>query len=80
MIPLSKEKSEFPEVGNIRSICVLPVVSKVFEKVMLKRLRTHMDENNCLHEAQKGFTVGKSTINCISDMRKALQESKEHAL
>ena len=38
MIPLSKEATAYPEVGNIRTIAVLPAISKIWEKILLKRL------------------------------------------
>ena len=44
VIPLSKEDNEYPDFGNIRTISILPIVAKVYEKVLLKRLLSRIKE------------------------------------
>ena len=39
IVVLSKEKSNFPTYGNIRPIAILPTLFKVFEIIILQRLR-----------------------------------------
>ena len=51
IIPLSKEKTEFPAFGNIRTISILPIISKIFEKIMQKRLRHQLQELGGLNPA-----------------------------
>ena len=41
---LSKTGSEFPPVGDIRTISVLPAVFKVYEKVVLARLTKNLND------------------------------------
>ena len=41
--------------GNYRPISVLPIVSKIFEKVVYKQLYTYFEQNNILYEHQYGF-------------------------
>ena len=45
IIPLSKEPTDKPSYGAIRTISVLPTLSKVFEKVVLSRLNKHIKAN-----------------------------------
>ena len=39
VVPLSKEPTPYPSFGQIRTISILPIVSKVYEKILLKRLQ-----------------------------------------
>ena len=56
IVPLSKEESEFPSVGGIRTINILPGIFKVYEKVVLGKLKKELQVKAPLHAAQKGFT------------------------
>ena len=48
-IPLSKEDSCFPSYGAIRTISILPAISKILEKAILGRLKSHLRMNNGLN-------------------------------
>ena len=50
VIPLSKEETEFPSVGAIRTVCVLPGVFKVYEKIVLSKLKPELKAKSPLHE------------------------------
>jgi len=56
----SGDKS-FP--SNYRPISLLPVLSKIFEKVIYKRLFDHLNSNVILNEHQHGFRSEVSTEN-----------------
>ena len=76
---LSKEKTEFPEVGNVRTISVLPAVFKVFERIVLNRLKEELSSNP-LHPAQTGFTEGKSTMHNVHELTSLVQTARNYAL
>ena len=38
VVPLSKDMTPFPKVGNIRTISILPVTFKLYERLLLNRL------------------------------------------
>jgi hypothetical protein len=44
-------------------ISILPTLSKIFEKIMLDQLVTYFSANNLFHDAQYGFTKGRSTTD-----------------
>ena len=44
IVPLSKEDSEFPSVGGIRTVNVLPGIFKIYEKIVLKKLKQELSE------------------------------------
>ena len=59
-------------VGNYRPISVLPVLSKVFERVMYKRLYRYLCNLSILSERQFGFREGRGTINAVVDLYRYL--------
>ena len=57
------------DMSNYRPISILPVLSKVLEKIINKRLADFFTVNNVLNEAQFGFrqshlTIKSSTNGC----------------
>jgi hypothetical protein len=60
VIPLHK-KGDVSNMANYRPISLLPVFSKVFEKVMNCRLNQHLHTNNMLATEQNRFRKALST-------------------
>jgi len=60
IIPIYK-KGERMDIANYRPISILPSFSKIFEKVILKRLIQHFDYNKILVNEQFGFRNKTST-------------------
>lgn len=54
--------------GNYRPISVLPVISKIFEKVLYIRLIEHLDSVNFLFKGQYGFRSKSSTLSATIDL------------
>ncbi|KAJ4430663.1 hypothetical protein ANN_19253 [Periplaneta americana] len=48
-----------------RPICLLPVMGKVFEKLIIDRIMYHMHSNNLLNTNQYGFIPQKSTEDAV---------------
>ncbi len=46
---------------NYRPISLLPAISKIFEKVILKQLYEFFQANTLFHNSQYGFRTGHST-------------------
>jgi len=63
-------------VGNFRPVSVLPVVVKVFERLVHQQLYTYLQENSLLHSTQFGLRPGHSTqdalVSLVDEWRKAL--------
>mgnify|MGYP001553100430 CR=1 FL=1 len=53
-------------VQNYRPISILPVLSKIFEKILYNRVYSFLQENNILSENQFGFRKGYSTEMALS--------------
>jgi len=64
MKPIYK-KGDKTQITNYRPISLLPVLSKIFEKVLYKRLYNHLSSNNILVKEQFGFRCNTSTEMAI---------------
>lgn len=66
IIPIQKNKKEFPQPEEFRPISLLSVLSKGMEKIVLNRLKEINRSNEIIPENQRGFKKGYSTIeNCV---------------
>ena len=65
--------------SNYRPVSLLPVFSKVLERLMYNRLITYINQNHLLYNLQFGFQEGKSThialITLIDKISEALDNS-----
>ena len=64
VIPLHKGGST-TEISNYRPISLLSCFSKIYEKVMHKRLVTFLNENNIIFKSQYGFRAGHSCEHAL---------------
>jgi hypothetical protein len=62
IILLSKPGKPPNESASYRSISLLPIVSKVFEKILLRRLLPLVENNSLIPTHQFGFRKRHSTI------------------
>jgi hypothetical protein len=62
ILPLQKKgaKNNFKNYRPISNLCV---ATKIFEKCILKRIGTLVEEGNLFTEKQHGFRKGRSTIS-----------------
>ena len=64
-MPLFKKGSKL-EPTNFRPISLLPLISKVLEKVIHEQMQTFLTYNNILYCYQSGFRNLHSTDTCLS--------------
>ena len=70
------------EVDNARNsiyrpISLLPICSKVFEKIIFDQMYLYLVTNNLLSANQSGFRPGDSTINQLLSIRTLIYDSFE---
>jgi hypothetical protein len=65
VVPIFKANDP-TQINNYRPISVLPIFSKIFEKVVSSRLETHLTNNNILSPSQFGFRKSHSTQHAVS--------------
>ena len=72
--PIYKEGQK-SEVNNYRPISLLSCFSKIYEKLMHKRLISFLDSNDSLFEMQYGFRPGRSCEHALLSAQNTLLES-----
>lgn len=65
LTPLYKKGSK-TDPKNYRPISLLPLLSKVFEKVINQQTQAFLDQNSILYTYQSGFRAKYSTDSCLS--------------
>ena len=65
--PIFKGGSKL-DVSNYRPVSVLPIISKVLEKLMLTRLIKYLDKSKIIYEHQFGFQKSRSTTLAVLDL------------
>ncbi len=63
--PLYKGKGDRKEVSSYRAISLTPSISKIMERVVVDQLRTFLEHNGVLSNAQHGFRCARS---CVTNM------------
>ena len=67
-------------ISNYRPISILPIFSKIFEKLMCVRLNKYLLDNLILHPNQFGFRSNLSTstalIQIVDEISKSIDEKK----
>jgi len=62
--PLHK-KGDIYIIENCRPISILPIFSKILEKIMYSRLTVFLNKHNIITEVQNGFREQKTTTTAI---------------
>ncbi len=76
IVPIFK-KGERRELGNYRPVSLLPVLSKVMEKVMVKQMMEFFETNGLMNQNQFGFRGGHSTEHAIVELISKVEEIKK---
>ena len=67
IIPIYNAKDK-KNISNYRPIYLLPVISKILEKVFHKNVYTFLEKNKVLYASQYGFRKNRSTVNAITEL------------
>ena len=66
------------EVSNYRPISLLPIFSKIFEKLMHSRIYQFLQDQKILSKNQYGFQKKKSTEHAILDIQSKVIDAYEN--
>uniref|UniRef100_A0A7I4Z3U2 Reverse transcriptase domain-containing protein n=1 Tax=Haemonchus contortus TaxID=6289 RepID=A0A7I4Z3U2_HAECO len=72
------KKGDPDDIGNYRPICLLPVIYKLFTRVILNRIGRILDEGQPCEQA--GFRRGFSTIDHIHTVTRLIEVSREYKM
>ena len=67
VVLIPKGKARTNTTKDFRPITLLPVIVKIFEKVILKRLQHQASDNRWISNEQFGFQPGKSATHALMD-------------
>lgn len=74
--PIFKKGNKL-DPNNYRHISLLPIVSKIMERIVRTTIQSYLMEHNIIPQNQHGFTPGKSTITnlllCVNDWTRSLE-------
>lgn len=65
VIPIYKNKGLLTDCNNYRPISILPIFSKILEKVINAQLHLHLSIHNIISHNQFGFLKNKSTTHAL---------------
>ena len=68
------------EGGNYRPISLLPILAKVFEKIIFKNLYNYLTANKLITKNQSGFRPGDSCTNQLLSLVHEIHESFDRGL
>ena len=71
--PLHKKESKFDH-RNYRAISLLAVISKIFEKLIYKRIYFYLDQKKLIYSKQFGFRANYSTNHAIISLTEHIRE------
>lgn len=75
IIPVPK-KGDLSLATNYRGISLLPIAAKIYNKLILNRIRPFLDP--ILRMNQNGFRKGRSTLSQILTLRRVLEEARNY--
>jgi hypothetical protein len=74
IVPIPK-KGDLTEMTNYRGISMMSVAAKLFNRLLLDRIRAHIDP--VLRKNQAGFRQGRRTTDRISALRRIFESAQE---
>src|SRR5215469_8941098 len=77
VIVIPKPGKPTTEVSSYRPIPLLPIMSKIFEKILLKRLNNIIEERQLLPNHQFGFRANHSTIDQVHRITDKIEKAFE---
>lgn len=72
--PLHKKNSKYDK-ANYRPISLLPILSKIFEKLIFDSLYQYLTKNNLLVSCQSGFIKGDSCVSQLLSIIHSIHEN-----
>ena len=72
------QKKDKQTISNYRPISLLPICSKMFEKLVFNSLYSYLNKNNLITKNQSGFRPGDSTTNQLLYLVNEIHEAFEN--
>ena len=72
------KKNNKQSLNNYRSISLLPLCGKIFEKIVFEQLYSYLNSNDLITSNQSGLRPGDSTTNQLVFLTNEIHECFEH--
>ena len=79
LLLLQKGNKSLEDPSLFRPICLLDIEGKLFEQLLLARLKSELTRTGDLSPNQFGFRKGKQTVNAINKLLKIAKEAENFA-
>ena len=76
--PMSKGVSSSSDPSEYRPISITPILSKVFERLLSKRISRFVESNHQLPDLQFGFRKGRGTCDALLTISSNLQRALDY--
>jgi hypothetical protein len=76
IVPIFK-KGDNTNMNNYRPIALLPVLSKVLEKIINEQITAKLDEMHLIDDNQYGFRTGHSTEDAVLKFIDHIEKAKK---
>ena len=77
VVPIFK-KGDKTDMSNYRPISLTSVVGKLFESIIAKNIRDHLDKHNLIKGSQHDFVKGKSCLTNLLSFYKKVYEAADN--
>ncbi|CAB0033464.1 unnamed protein product [Trichogramma brassicae] len=78
LIPIPKPDKDETLAKSYRPICLLPLLGKTFERLIIDRASAVIHKEGLESDSQFGFRVGRSTEDAILKLRQVVEESNSN--
>ena len=75
-----RKKGDINAITNYRPISLLSIISKLFEKLIHKKLYTYFDDNDIINDNQYGFRPSHSTSHALINATESLYKALDNDL
>ena len=76
VIPILKPEKNPAEASSYRPISLLSSISKLFERIILNRMMSHINDNSIFADEQFGFRLGHSTTHQLLRVTNLIRANK----
>ena len=77
VVPIFKTDDPL-KCNNYRPISLLPIFSKIFEKLIYSRMYSFLEKNNLLQDKQFGFRSKHSTTHALISLTESIKNFLDH--
>ncbi|XP_035233814.1 putative nuclease HARBI1 [Stegodyphus dumicola] len=75
VILFQKKEKDPNDPASFRPICLLPAIGKIYEKLLVQRIKHYLEIKGEITDSQYGFREQRSTIQALSAIQKGIYDA-----